>query len=33
MSTLRNSEFGYLGNPNVKKDGVESEFSEHEIKE
>ena len=32
MSRLKNDE-GYMGNPHVKRDGVESEFSEEEIKE
>ena len=29
--TTKNSEFGYLGNPNVKRDGVETEFSKEDI--
>jgi len=33
MATLKNNEFGYLGNPNVKRDGVESQFTIEEIKE
>ena len=33
MSQIKNNEFGYLGNPNVKRDGVESEFSIDEIRE
>ena len=33
MATLKNNEFGYLGNPNVKRDGVESQFTVEEIKE
>jgi len=32
-SNLKNNELGYLGNPNVKRDGVEQEWSELEIKE
>jgi hypothetical protein len=32
MSRPKNDE-GYMGNPNVKRDGVEAEFSEAEIKE
>ena len=31
MSTLKNNEFGYLGNPNVKRDGVETSFTSEEI--
>ena len=30
---IKNNEFGYLGNPNVKRDGVEAEFTLEEIKE
>jgi len=30
---IKNNEFGYLGNPNVKRDGVETEFTLEEIKE
>ena len=33
MSTLKNNEFGYLGNPNVKRDGVEQNFTQEEIQE
>lgn len=33
MPRLKNEHEGYLGNPNVKKDGVESQFTEKEIKE
>ena len=33
MATLKNNEFGYLGNPNVKRDGVEAQFTLEEIKE
>ena len=33
MPRPKNEHEGYLGNPNVKKDGVESQFSEEEIKE
>ena len=32
-STLKNNELGYLGNPNVKRDGVEQEWTQEEIKE
>ena len=28
---IKNSEFGYLGNPSVKRDGVESEFTKEEV--
>jgi len=31
MAKLKNNEFGYLGNPNVKRDGVETEFSKEQI--
>ena len=30
---IKNNEFGYLGNPNVKRDGVEVQFTLKEIKE
>ena len=33
MQRLKNNEFGYLGNPNVKRDGVESEFTKEEVQE
>ena len=33
MQRIKNNEFGYLGNPNVKRDGVETEFTKEEIKE
>ena len=33
MQKLKNNEFGYLGNPNVKRDGVETEFSREQILE
>ena len=33
MATLKNNEFGYLGNPNVKRDGVQTEFSKEEVLE
>ena len=33
MATLKNNELGYLGNPNVKRDGVEAQFTLDEIKE
>ena len=32
-SSLKNNELGYLGNPNVKRDGVEQEWTQQEIKE
>ena len=28
---IKNSEFGYLGNPSVKRDGIESEFTKDEV--
>ena len=31
--SLKNNEAGYLGNPNVKRDGVEQEWTQKEIKE
>ena len=31
MSTLKNALFGYLGNPSVKKDGVQSQFTKEEV--
>ena len=31
--TLKNNDLGYLGNPNVKRDGVEQEWTQEEIKE
>ena len=30
---IKNNEFGYLGNPSVKRDGVVSDFSKKEILE
>ena len=33
MQRIKNNEFGYLGNPNVKRDGVVTEFSKEEIRE
>ncbi len=30
-SQIKNNEFGYLGNPSVKRDGVESQFTKEEI--
>ena len=33
MQKIKNNEFGYLGNPSVKRDGVETEFSKEEIQE
>ena len=35
MSKLRikNNEFGYLGNPSVKRDGVITDFNKEEVKE
>lgn len=32
-STLKNNIFGYLGNPNVKRDGVQQNFTAEEVKE
>ena len=31
--SLKNNDLGYLGNPNVKRDGVEQEWTQEEIKE
>ena len=31
QQTIKNNEFGYLGNPNVKRDGVQSSFTKEEI--
>ena len=33
LSTLKNNQFGYLGNPLVKRDGVEQTFSQEELGE
>ena len=33
MQKIKNNEFGYLGNPSVKRDGVETEFTKEEIQE
>ena len=33
MQRVKNNEFGYLGNPNVKRDGVETSFTKEEILE
>jgi len=33
MQRIKNNEFGYLGNANVKRDGVESGFTVEEVKE
>ena len=33
MQRVKNNEFGYLGNPNVKRDGVETSFTKEEIQE
>ena len=33
MQKLKNNEFGYLGNPSVKRDGVETEFTKEDILE
>ena len=33
MQKLKNNEFGYLGNPSVKRDGVETEFSKEQVLE
>ena len=30
---IKNNEFGYLGNPSVKRDGVETQFTKEEILE
>ena len=33
MQRVKNNEFGYLGNPSVKRDGVEASFTKEEVKE
>ena len=33
MQRIKNSEFGYLGNPSVKRDGVETSFTKDEVQE
>ena len=33
LSTLKNNIFGYIGNPNVKRDGVQQNFTAEEVKE
>ena len=33
MQKIKNNEFGYLGNPSVKRDGVETEFTKPEVLE
>ena len=33
MQRIKNSEFGYLGNPQVKRDGVETQFTKAEVLE
>ena len=33
MQRIKNSEFGYLGNPSVKRDGVETQFTKEEVLE
>ena len=33
MQKLKNNEFGYLGNPSVKRDGVETEFTKEQVLE
>ena len=33
MQRIKNNEYGYLGNPNVKRDGVETSFTKEEIQE
>ena len=33
MQTIKNNQFGYNGNPNVKRDGVETEFTKDEVQE
>ena len=30
---IKNTEFGYLGNPSIKRDGVVSDFSKKEVLE
>ena len=31
MQKIKNNEFGYLGNPSVKRDGVETQFTKKEV--
>ena len=31
MQKIKNNEFGYLGNPSVKRDGVETQFTKQEV--
>ena len=33
MQRIKNNEYGYLGNPNVKRDGVETSFTKEETDE
>ncbi len=33
LRKVKNNEFGYLGNPNVKRDGVEESFTKKEVQE
>ena len=33
LTHLTNNEYGYLGNPLVKRDGVEQTFSQEELQE
>ena len=33
QSRITNNEFGYLGNPNIKRDGVEQEWTQEQVKE
>ena len=33
MQTIKNNQFGYNGNPNVKRDGVETQFTADEVQE
>ena len=33
MQRIKNNEFGYLGNPSVKRDGVETQFTKEEVLE
>ena len=33
MQRIKNNEFGYLGNPSIKRDGVISDFTREEVKE
>jgi hypothetical protein len=33
LRKVKNNEFGYLGNPNVKRDGIEESFTKEEVRE